>query len=578
MMESIDTTLRALLRNLAMVFAAYLAFTASLAAQQEQTGQIEPPPLIETVDVQIINIDAVVTDRRGNPITGLTIDDFELYENGKLQKITNFYEVNETSIRRVERAAGQDTPVESIEETKPSERPPQLQRRFIFFVDNLSLNPFNRNRVFKALKEFVDDSMEEGDEAMIAAWNRSMKIRVPFTSDREFIKAELDVLAGESGLGTHYTSEKKQVEERIREASSVQQAVLEARSWALSVEHDLRQSVRAINGLLEQLAGVEGKKAFVMTSEGFYIQPGREMFYFIDETRHQRSDWGQSSGGVMLEGMGFNASHLIRSVAHTANANDITLYTLHAGGLMGMETASAANREPVSMTVQHAALSNSTEALQLMAEMTGGLATIGTNNFSAAMKRIDQDLDSYYSLGYRSSTQRIDRQRTIEVRSKNKAHRVRSKRTFVEKSIGTEMTDKVIAKLFFQSEENDLGIVLRTEKPTLVEDDIFIVPLQIHIPIDNLTLIPQGTARNRGGFSVWLVAADQQNDMSDVTTQSHTVNLSDEQLEELRGRHYIYEVELRMRRGRNMISVGVIDDISKVKGFRTQSVLALNLN
>ncbi len=577
MMESTRTKLRAVTRNVAMLLAATMALSSPLAAQQMQEGeQTQAPPLLETVDVQVINIDAVVTDRRGNPVTGLTIDDFELYENGRPQKITNFYEVNETSIRRVEQGPGQEKPVESIEENAPAGRPPYLQRRLIFFVDNLSLHPFNRNRVFKAFQEFIDETMQEGDEAMIATWNRSMKIRVPFTSDRQYLKDEFDAMAGESGFGTHYQSEKQQIQQRIRDASSVQQAVVEARQFALSVEHDLRQTVRAVNGLLEQLAGVEGKKALVMTSEGFFIQPGREMFYFVDAIRNQQTNWGQSTGGILLEGMGFNSANLIRSIAQTANANDITLYTLHAGGLMGMEAASAENREPMPLNVQQAALSNSTEALQLMADMTGGIATVGTNNFSGAMDKIEQDLNSYYSLGYRSGTQRVDRQRTIEVKPKNRDYRVRSKRTFVEKSIGTEMTDKVIAKLFFDSQENDLGIVLTTGMPTQVEEDIFLVPLSIHIPIKNLTLLPQGTAQNRGGFSLWLVAADEQNDMSDVTTQAHTISLTDEQLAALEGRHYIYDVELRMRRGRNTISVGVIDDISKVKGFRSQSVLAMS--
>lgn len=576
-------------RNLALGLALVIATALAAVAHGQETQQTpEVPTLIETVDVRIINIDAVVTDRRGNPVTGLTIDDFEIFENGHAQKITNFYEVNETRVRRVQQVAGQEAPTELIEETTPAERPPQLKRRIIFFVDNLSLNPFNRNRVFKAFKDFVDEGMQEGDEAMIATWNRSMKIRVPFTEDRAFLKQEFDSLAGESGLGVHYVSEKNQLQDRVRDATSIQQAILEARSWALSVEHDLRQTVRAVNGLLEQLAGVEGKKAMVMTSEGFYIQPGREMFEFIDAIRREKTEWGQGTGGVLLEGMTFNSASLIRSIAQTANANDITLYTLHAGGLVGMESTSAENRNPIPMSVQQAALSNSTEALQLMAEMTGGLATVGTNNFSGAMENIERDLNSYYSLGYRSTTERVDRQRSIEVRLKKcergeancqrNSYRVRSKRSFVEKSIGTEMTDKVIAKLFFEGEDNDLGIVLRARRPRQVDHGIFIVPLEIHIPIDKLTLLPQGTAQNRGGFSIWLVAADERGDMSDVTTQSHSVVLTDEQLESLRGRYYIYEVELRMREGRNTISVGVLDELSKVAGYRSLPVLARNLD
>ena len=50
----------------------------------------EGPRMGETIDVSVVNVDAIVTDKHGNPVRGLTKDDFEIYENGRLQPITNF--------------------------------------------------------------------------------------------------------------------------------------------------------------------------------------------------------------------------------------------------------------------------------------------------------------------------------------------------------------------------------------------------------------------------------------------------------------------------------------------------------
>src|SRR5579884_3288483 len=74
---------------------ATLLVAATAAAQQPQQNQSnEPlPKLTETIDVRVINVDVVVTDKKGNAITGLKPEDFELYENGVPKKITNFYEV-----------------------------------------------------------------------------------------------------------------------------------------------------------------------------------------------------------------------------------------------------------------------------------------------------------------------------------------------------------------------------------------------------------------------------------------------------------------------------------------------------
>src|SRR6476620_11665513 len=50
-------------------------------------------PVIESIEVRVVNVDVVVTDRDGKPVTGLTKEDFEILEDKRPQKITNFYEV-----------------------------------------------------------------------------------------------------------------------------------------------------------------------------------------------------------------------------------------------------------------------------------------------------------------------------------------------------------------------------------------------------------------------------------------------------------------------------------------------------
>src|SRR5687768_18484883 len=109
-----------------------------------------------------------------------------------------------------------------------------MKRRIIFYIDNLSLAPFNRNRVFAQMKEFLKTAMRPGDEAMIATYNRSMKVRVPFTRDAKQIESMLDIIAGESGLGVAHTSERRTTEDRIRESSTYGEAVATARSYASS--------------------------------------------------------------------------------------------------------------------------------------------------------------------------------------------------------------------------------------------------------------------------------------------------------------------------------------------------------
>ncbi len=550
---------------------ALIAFlTAGPMAAQQKNEQTEIPKLTENIDVRIIGVDVVVTDKKGKAVTGLTRDDFQIFENGQEKPISNFYEIEgktATQVVTVPVAGAPPAPPPPKEEINE-----QLRRRIILYIDNLSLAPFNRNRVFKQMKEFVKDVMRPGDEAMVATYNRSLKVRSPFTRDPVQIQQTLDAIAGESALGTANRSEAKDVMGRIKDAKSYDEAIADARSYANSVEHDLRQSVDSINGLLTTLAGVEGKKILVLTTEGFQIQPGREVFTLIDEQAREKG-WQSSS---MLEAMSYNGSSLIESIAKTANANSITLYAIHAGGLAaGSEGMSADNQQATSYNVSSAAVSNTTESLQLMAELTGGLAASRTNNFAGAFKNIERDLDSYYSLGYRAGTERVDRQRALEVRVKNRALSVRNRQTFVEKSTFQEMSDRVIANLLYKTKANDLGVRVKVNAPVAAED-LFKVPVEVQIPVDNLTLLHQGEAY-MGGFSIYVVVGNKDGDMSDVSRKSHQITIPTGDFTKAKGKYYTYTLDLMCERGLNKISIGVVDDVSNVSGFDRQQVIAQDL-
>lgn len=550
------------------LIASFLA--SSLVAQQ----QTDLPKLVESVEVRVINIDVVVTDKRGNPIRGLKAEDFEVTENGRAQKITNFAEISSTTSPATLDASATAQPAAPAP-AGPETPAPAQRRMVVFYIDNLTLKPFNRNRVFTDMKKFAKDVLRPGDQAMIVTWNRSMKIRVPFTSDHTHIQQTLDAISGESAEGIAALSSRRQVEEQIRQAPSFTDAVVTARQKASEIEHELRQSVTAINGLMSTLAGVEGKKILVLTTEGFPMQPGKEFFTYIDEMKKERADWAHAPN-TLFDAMSFNSTHLLESIGRAANANGITMYTLHAGGLSASMEGTADNSRPIPYAVTQAAVSNSTDSLHLLADLTGGRATVGTSNFKDAFARIQRDLDSYYSIGYRSGTERVDRQRNVEVRAKNRAYVVRARKTFVEKSIGTEMTDRVVANLFYPSKKNDLNILVTTGLPVQVESDRFKVPVDVRIPMQNLTFLPQGEVY-LGGFTVFVGVSNKLGDMSDINRKNHRITLTKDDMPKTEGKYYTYSMELLMEKGRNKISIGVVDEISNMTGFDVRDVLASDL-
>src|SRR5688500_2701148 len=101
---------------------AILIFAAAGAFAQEQ-------PYFQTFEVRLHELEVQVTDANGKPVRGLSREDFIVLENGVDQNVTNFlvFDSNRNTSRRSQRTA-------SAQEEEPA--PP---RRFVFFVDDMSL-------------------------------------------------------------------------------------------------------------------------------------------------------------------------------------------------------------------------------------------------------------------------------------------------------------------------------------------------------------------------------------------------------------------------------------------------------
>ena len=137
-----------------------------------------------SVEVRVVNVDVVVTDKAGHRVTGLTKDDFEILEDGKPQKITNFDEERGVAAAS---AAGS-----TVEAAAAAHRP----RRFIIFVDNDSLQTVARKRLFTALRHFAETQLLPGDQASLISWSRGggLRIAAPLTDNRTILGAALNAL------------------------------------------------------------------------------------------------------------------------------------------------------------------------------------------------------------------------------------------------------------------------------------------------------------------------------------------------------------------------------------------------
>ena len=543
--------------------AAILCLAGTLAAQKAPVPappQKALPPVSERVEVSVTNVEVVVTDSKGNRVPGLTRDDFEVYQDGLPQKITNFYAVSGGKVLLDDgTAVALDSPAAQ------TELPVDLKARYLLFVDNLNIQPQNRNRMFKTLEEFVRQTIGPRAEAMVVTFNRSLKVRRKFTSDPSEIVVVLDEIKRETGGGTTTVGERRDALHQIDEAQSVDQALQTARTYSRSLRNDLEFTVDAIKNTLNGLAGVDGRKIFVYISEGLPSTAGAELFDQI-----QRK-YGSGASGATLEQFEFDMNNRYARIIQAANSQNVTIWALDASGLTTEGLVSAENRSFDTRPSDFLMRQNMQSPLLLMAEQTGGMAAVNTNDWKKSLDELSKDFSNFYSIGYRANRSAVDRPHALEVRVKKKGVTVRTRKGFLEKTIETRTSDAVLASLFYTRTDNPLGINVSIGAQKPYDDENFAMPVRIAVPIGKLGLVPVGD-HYEATFFVYVVARDAAEKQSDLAIQRQVVTVPTKDLAAAQRKDWYYDFTMTVSPGAQRLSFAVRDGISSQVSYYQKSL------
>src|SRR5947208_14104077 len=148
----------------------FLATAFGQTIPPRQNPRPPPPPRTQDRDVvrvstNLVQVDATVLDKDGNIASGLTANDFEIYENNKKQQITNFSFIE---LQRDKSAAAAITvksnkTAATVPPMPTTLRREQVRRTIALVVDDLGLSFGSIDAVRSALKKFVDEQMQPGD-------------------------------------------------------------------------------------------------------------------------------------------------------------------------------------------------------------------------------------------------------------------------------------------------------------------------------------------------------------------------------------------------------------------------------
>jgi VWFA-related protein len=515
---------------------------------------------VDTVNVNVVNVDVYVTDKKGNRVNGLTKNDFELFEDGRPVAVTNFFTVENGKSNAREEApplpAPGATPAPAPPPPAVNEPVPEDQRlRLVIYIDNYNLHPFNRNRVMRELRAFINERLRRDDQVMLVTYDRELHVRHGFTSDPSLIAAGMLELEKISAQGVHADSERRDALRTIEDSTSVAQAQGAARAYAESTYNDLSFSIDALKKITTSLAGLPGRKAVLYVSDGLQMIAGQDVFYAV------QNKYGEQSTGL-TEQFQWDTSKRFTELTAQANANRITFYTIDAAGLRTYSSISAENQTAGSgVFIDSVQISNLQSPLQMLAEKTGGVAVINSNIVMPQLERIAQDFNTFYSLGYTPTHFGDGRYHKIDVKVKKKGLTVRHRDGYRDNNIESRMSDGTLAVLNFSVDNNPLGVEIEFGAPQRRQDGLYMQPVEVKIPIGKLVLVPKGE-NHEARVRLYIAASDPDGNTSDVQQVPLPISVPGAQMAEAVKKNYIYSVNLLMRGGEQKVAVGMRDDLA----------------
>lgn len=410
-------------------------------AQRPADAPQQPP--VFRAGANFVRVDAYPT-RDGKPVEDLTAAEFEIYEDGVLQKIETFERV------KIQAGGAAITRVEprSVEESRQMAADPRA-RLFVLFLDTHHVSLGGSMQIRMPLMNLFQKIVAQDD--LVAVMTPEMSAGdLMFTRRTDQLQDMLsrDAFWGQrDGLILDDPVE-KQYEMCYPPEAGTHRVRSEIAEEMVARRREVR-SLDALEDLIVHLEGIrEERKAILLVSEGYLLfRPNRALAELggfqkpgiyvgpdgrID-TRDRRAVTGMDRGAcdsdrVMLANV--DNDRRFRDLVNIANRANSTFYPIEPRGLVAFDTNIGPNPPPPP-SVDYAMLRSRHDALKTLAYNTDGLPIMDSNDIEGGLKRVVDDLSSYYLIGYSSTNAKLDgRYREIKVRVTRPGVDVRARRGY----------------------------------------------------------------------------------------------------------------------------------------------------
>jgi len=577
------------LRRILISTIALLVVSPASHAQDSASGLF-----FDTVDINVVNIEVLVTDKDGQSVKGLSRDDFELFENGQPVEITNFFAVED------QRAIGDD--LATVGEQGLTPEPETRQLSLVIFVDNANIKPQTRNQIFANLRTYLEGGLAADDQVMLVSLDDQLEVVHEFTADAAILASSLGRLEKGVGKGNRIDS---QIRILLREMENIPLHTNDGsggglilastspeytESRALKTARDVRQiseqlyqrgkwTTEILGEFSDSLAGLPGRKAILYVSDGISMRPSDPL---SQSWLNKFEDWALSNGRTSMVGevsnlisLDFDLSASFDDLTERASSNRVAFYPISAkdGGMVGSHVSAefsggggSSSRGVRSTDVANLDQTLRQSTLLQLAADTGGLAFTNTTNIGKLLEAVKHDFRTFYSLGYTPQKLADGEQETfrkLKVKVRGQRLSVRHMKGYKQKDPLEHLAQLTLAACHYGTVDNPLEIELDPGQHQPGEKKgQFLVPVLVKIPFSRLLLLPE-EEHHSGRVSMYVVVRDPNGGLSPMRRIELPIQIPNEKILVALSQSAAYPLQLELGAGPKRISIGLRDHLAR---------------
>ncbi len=558
-----------------------LAWMVSSALAGAQ-GEPASPSFGESIDVRVVNVEAVVTDRQGHRVTGLKPEDFRLRVDGREVPVEYFSEVRDGEALATAPETAQPQAAKPGGPAVQGVAEGRVGTYYLLYIDDYFSVPSQRNAVLEALKADLGRLGPEDRMAIVAYGGGRLTMLSNWSGSaadlgRAFDQAMARRGGGSARLAERTSADSDQAFEELAanaDGDSLPEIALAPglsplqRLYATGLARQVQGDIQAAVSAMRAFASPRGRKVMLLLSGGWpfaiesYVSRGGGRLV----TKEQQLPGGET---------------LYRPLSNTANLLGYTLYPVDVPGIQaGAAEITAANppgaaapspprksglvaaspgdlQLPVDVGGGNVPEEEVEGSLKYLAQETGGEPLLNTNR-GLALAVAREDTRSFYWLGFSPGWKHDDKDHRIELETRRRDLRVRTRSGFLDLSRKAEVTMAVESALLFGNPPGALSMPLKAGEAVRSKQGEIEIPLTLGLPVDLMTVVPDG-AKFTARLELRFAASDAEGNTADIPVVPVTLTSGHPPAP---GKVVRYETRVKLRGKADHLVVAAYDPLS----------------